>query len=46
MDSIGQEMHLPALNPMESMGRERALGGMGDNMFRLKDRKGASCAWP
>jgi len=41
MDRIGQEFFLPALHPRElweASGR-RAL--MGDNLFRLKDRKGA-----
>jgi prolyl-tRNA synthetase len=40
MDKIGQEFFLPALHPRElweASGR-RAL--MGDNLFRLKDRKG------
>jgi prolyl-tRNA synthetase len=41
MDKIGQEFYLPALHPRElweASGR-RAL--MGENLFRLKDRKGA-----
>ena len=41
MDKIGQEFYLPALltkEPWEQSGRWTA---MGDNMFRLKDRKGA-----
>jgi prolyl-tRNA synthetase len=41
MDQIGQEFYLPALHPRElweASGR-RAL--MGENLFRLKDRKGA-----
>ena len=41
MDQIGQEFLLPALltkEPWEESGRWRT---MGDNMFRLKDRKGA-----
>ncbi len=41
MDSIAQEMHLPALNPMEVWAESGRWAGMGDNMFRLKDRKGA-----
>jgi prolyl-tRNA synthetase len=41
MDTIGQEMHLPALNPMEVWAESGRWAGMGDNMFRLKDRKGA-----
>jgi len=41
MDRIGQEFLLPALNPAElwqESGREAA---MGQNLFHLKDRKGA-----
>jgi prolyl-tRNA synthetase len=41
MDSIGQEFHLPALNPREVWESSGRWAGMGDNMFRLKDRKGA-----
>lgn len=41
MDTIGQEFHLPALNPREVWEESGRWGGMGDNMFRLKDRKGA-----
>ncbi|MGD0887662.1 MAG: proline--tRNA ligase [Acidobacteriaceae bacterium] len=41
MDTIGQEMHLPALNPMEVWAESGRWASMGDNMFRLKDRKGA-----
>jgi prolyl-tRNA synthetase len=41
MDIIGQEMHLPALNPREVWEESGRWAGMGDNMFRLKDRKGA-----
>ncbi len=41
MDTIGQEMHLPALNPREAWEESGRWAGMGDNMFRLKDRKGA-----
>jgi prolyl-tRNA synthetase len=41
MDTIGQEMHLPALNPREVWEESGRWAGMGDNMFRLKDRKGA-----
>jgi prolyl-tRNA synthetase len=41
MDSIGQEMHLPALNPMEVWAESGRWASMGDTMFRLKDRKGA-----
>src|ERR1700747_3184512 len=40
MDKIGQEFYLPALNPRdvgEASGRWEV---MGENMFRLKDRKG------
>ena len=41
MDSIGQEFHLPALNPRELWESSGRWAGMGENMFRLKDRKGA-----
>jgi len=41
MDRIGQEFHLPALNPREVWEASGRWAGMGDNMFRLKDRKGA-----
>ncbi len=41
MDSIGQELYLPALNPREVWEASGRWDVMGDNMFRLKDRKGA-----
>ncbi len=41
MDTIGQEFFLPALNPKEIWEASGRWSGMGDNMFRLKDRKGA-----
>ena len=41
MDSIGQEFLLPALLPRELWEQSGRWTGMGDNMFRLKDRKGA-----
>jgi prolyl-tRNA synthetase len=41
MDKIGQEFFLPALNPAELWQESGRWTGMGDNMFRLKDRKGA-----
>jgi prolyl-tRNA synthetase len=41
MDRIGQEFLLPALNPKEVWEATGRWSGMGDNMFRLKDRKGA-----
>ncbi len=41
MDRIGQELHLPALNPAEPWQESGRYTGMGDNMFRLTDRKGA-----
>ena len=41
MDKIGQEFFLPALNPAEIWQESGRWTGMGDNMFRLKDRKGA-----
>src|SRR3984885_7342195 len=41
MDKIGQEFFLPALNPAEIWQESGRWIGMGDNMFRLQDRKGA-----
>jgi prolyl-tRNA synthetase len=41
MDKIGQEFFLPALQPKEPWVESGRWAGMGDNMFRLKDRKGA-----
>ncbi len=41
MDKIGQEFYLPALNPREVWEASGRWAVMGDNMFRLKDRKGA-----
>src|SRR5574342_1347704 len=42
MDAIGaQEFHLPALHPAEIWKESGRWEVMGDNMFRLKDRKGA-----
>jgi prolyl-tRNA synthetase len=41
MDTIGQEFYLPALNPREVWEASGRWDVMGDNMFRLKDRKGA-----
>jgi len=41
MDQIGQEFFLPALLPREPWEQSGRWTGMGDNMFRLKDRKGA-----
>ena len=41
MDKIGQEFYLPAINPKEIWEASGRWSGMGDNMFRLKDRKGA-----
>src|ERR1700712_7025 len=41
MDKIGQEFLLPALNPREVWEESGRWLGMGDNMFRLRDRKGA-----
>ena len=37
----GQEFYLPALNPREVWDETGRWDVMGDNMFRLKDRKGA-----
>ncbi len=41
MNTIGQEFFLPALMPRELWEESGRWAGMGDNMFRLKDRKGA-----
>jgi prolyl-tRNA synthetase len=41
MDRIGQEFFLPAINPQEIWEESGRWSAMGDNMFRLKDRKGA-----
>src|SRR5690349_12133684 len=41
MDTIGQEFFLPALHPRELWEQSGRWTVMGDNMFRLKDRKGA-----
>jgi prolyl-tRNA synthetase len=41
MDKIGQEFYLPALHPREVWEASGRWSLMGDNMFRLKDRKGA-----
>jgi prolyl-tRNA synthetase len=44
MDSIGQEFFLPALHPRELWETSGRWSVMGDNLFRLKDRKGAELA--
>jgi prolyl-tRNA synthetase len=41
MDKIGQEFYLPALHPREVWEASGRWGLMGENLFRLKDRKGA-----
>jgi len=41
MDKIGQEFFLPAIHPRELWEQSGRWSAMGDNMFRLKDRKGA-----
>jgi prolyl-tRNA synthetase len=41
MDRIGQEFLLPALHPREVWEASGRWALMGDNLFRLKDRKGA-----
>jgi len=41
MDTIGQEFYLPAIHPREIWEQSGRWAGMGENMFRLKDRKGA-----
>ena len=40
MDRIGQEFYLPALHPREVWEASGRWTLMGDNLFRLKDRKG------
>jgi len=44
MDRIGQEFYLPALHPREIWEASGRWTLMGDNLFRLKDRKGADLA--
>jgi prolyl-tRNA synthetase len=44
MDRIGQEFYLPALHPREIWEVSGRWSLMGDNLFRLKDRKGADMA--
>ncbi len=41
MDTIGQEFLLPGLLPRDLWEQSGRWTAMGDNMFRLKDRKGA-----
>jgi len=41
MDKIGQEFYLPGILPKDPWEESGRWTGMGDNMFRLKDRKGA-----
>ncbi|HWZ84365.1 MAG TPA: proline--tRNA ligase [Terriglobales bacterium] len=41
MDKIGQEFYLPTLHPRDLWEESGRWQVMGDNMFRLKDRKGA-----
>src|SRR5207302_256695 len=44
MDKIGQEFYLPALHPREIWEVSGRWALMGDNLVRLKDRKGAEMA--
>ena len=44
MDKIGQEFLLPLLHPREIWEASGRWDLMGDNLFRLKDRKGADLA--
>src|SRR5260370_7663027 len=44
MDKIGQEFYLPLLHPREIWEASGRWSLMGDNLFRLKDRKGADLA--
>jgi prolyl-tRNA synthetase len=41
MDKVGQEFYLPVLHPREVWEASGRWDLMGDNLFRLKDRKGA-----
>ncbi len=41
MDKIGQEFYLPGILPREPWEQSGRWTAIGDNMFRLKDRKGA-----
>jgi prolyl-tRNA synthetase len=41
MDKIGQEFYLPTLHPRDLWEESGRWAVMGDNMFRLKDRRGA-----
>jgi prolyl-tRNA synthetase len=41
MDRIGQEFYLPVLHPRELWEASGRWALMGDNLFKLKDRKGA-----
>src|ERR1700731_5107060 len=41
MDKIGQEFYLPTLHPRELWEASGRAALMGENLFRLKDRKGA-----
>jgi prolyl-tRNA synthetase len=41
MDGIGQEFLLPTIHPREVWEESGRWTGMGENMFRLQDRKGA-----
>ena len=41
MDEIAQEFYLPGILPKEPWEESGRWTGMGENMFRLKDRKGA-----
>jgi len=44
MDKIGQEFYLPLLHPREIWEASGRWSLIGDNLFRLKDRKGADLA--
>ena len=44
MNTIGQEFYLPALHPREIWEASGRWALMGENLFRLKDRKGADMA--
>ncbi|HVO60617.1 MAG TPA: proline--tRNA ligase [Terriglobales bacterium] len=42
MDKIGQEFYLPALQPRDIWEASGRWSTMGDNLFRLRDRKGTA----
>ena len=45
MDKIAQEFYLPGLHPREVWEASGRWAVMGDNLFKLKDRRAPTCAW-